>query len=228
MTTTNTTTAKKYNKSTVLKNAWKFIRMENNTYTWSECLKQAWNVEKNGFRFVDITTIYKKHYQQIYYFIYTRVGNKSEIAEELCNDVFLKAQRHLENYDVNIGKITTWLYHIAKNIVIDSYRTNHSDRYVNVGMFADAETGKEFFQFEDENNTNQIENDEISNAVHVAMSGLKPRYKQIAILFFIEQKKYNEIAEIMDISMSNVKVMINRVRTMLQDKLAPVMAQIGQ
>lgn len=210
-----------YNKSLIMKRAWKLFRNQEvrTSEMFGDCLRQSWNIAKNGMAINDINTIYAKYYKQVYFFILGRVGNRAHIAEELTNDVFMKCREHLEKYDVYLAKLNTWLFTIAKNTVIDHFRTAHADKYVSVDNFVDAETGRETFQIADNNETDNVENDELSQAIEKAMSSLKPKYRKVAELFFMEQKQYAEISEILDIPMGSVKGMISRVRAMLQEQL---------
>ena len=212
-----------YNKSAIMKHAWKLFKAQDvrTMEMFSNCLRQSWNIAKNGMAINDISAIYNKYYKQVYYFIFVRVGNMAHIAEELTNDVFIKAQRHIEsnNYDVYRSKINTWLFFIAGNIVIDHFRTAHADKYVSVDNFVDAETGREKFQIADSSHEDNVENSEMSIAIKNAMSTLKPKYRRVAELFFMEQKQYNEISEILNIPMGSVKGMINRCRATLQEQL---------
>jgi len=212
-----------YNKSLIMKRAWKLFKNQEvrTMEVFSDSLKQSWNMAKNGIGVNDITVIYKKYYQQVYYFIMSMVGYKAHIAEELTNDVFIKCQKHMENYDVYTAKLNTWLIHIARNITIDYFRTAHTDRVVSIDNFVDTE-GRETFQIADKCNNDNVENTELSETINRAMSKLKPKYRQVAELFFIEQKKYDEISEILNIPMGSVKGMISRVRTMLQEQLQSV------
>ncbi len=61
---------------------------------------------------------------------------------------------------------------------------------------------------------------ELKKRINRAFNTLKPNYKRIAELFFLDGKKYHEIAEICQIPMGSVKGMINRARTLLQMELA--------
>jgi len=212
-----------YNKSQIMRSAWVIFRNSNNTLTFGEALKKSWNIAKNGIKDISIDVIYKKYYSQVYFSIFTKVGNKADIAEELTNDVFIKANRHLHEYDVNKAKINTWLINIAKNIVIDYYRmfNDKNAQKLNVGDFCDSD-GKEFFQFTDNSNFDSIENKELSQSIDCALSNLKPKYREVAELYFIDQKKYDEIADILDIPLGSVKGMISRARAMLQSELQAV------
>ena len=62
----------------------------------------------------------RKHYPQIYNYIYRYTGNK-ELAEDLTQETFLKLTRAIGRY-VPAAKFATFLYRIAQNTIIDHYR----------------------------------------------------------------------------------------------------------
>lgn len=215
-----------YNKSAILKYAWKLFKAqdERTMEVFADCMRKSWNLAKNGMEVNDITALYNKHYKGVYNHIFFKVGCKAHIAEELTNDVFIKAQRHIEsdNYDVYKAKINTWLYFIAGNIVIDHFRTAHADKFTSVDNFVDAESGKELFQIVDNSNIDNVVNTELSTSISNAIDSLKPKNREIAKLFFIEEKQYSEIAEILNMPLGSVKGTINRIRAMLQEQLQSV------
>src|ERR1700690_2325323 len=64
--------------------------------------------------------LYNLYFKKIYQFIYYRVGHK-EVAEDLAEDVFLKAFTKISSINQS-GAFSGWLYQIARNQVIDYYR----------------------------------------------------------------------------------------------------------
>jgi RNA polymerase sigma-70 factor (ECF subfamily) len=148
-------------------------------------------------------------------------------AEDITTMVFVKLHKHFESYDVHRAKIYTWLRTIAQNSIIDFYRTDKSSNYVNVDGFVDDE-GNEYFQFvagETYETESIMDNNELKIAIGKAFNNLKPKYKRIAELFFLEDRQYNEIAEICNVPMGTVKGMISRCREMLQTQLQGVMTK---
>jgi RNA polymerase sigma-70 factor, ECF subfamily len=213
-----TTVKTKIDKSLVMRNAWKLWK-SGKFESFSIALKTSWAKAKSNEMPV-IESLYQQHYAKILNFINFRVKN-TVIAEELTNDVFMKAYDHLAIFDASISHITTWLYNIAKNKVIDYYRTEgqKSQRYLNTSDFVDSE-GNEFFQISDNADTSSVaEGNEVSADINKALEGLKPNYKRVAELFFLEQKQYNEIAEILQMPMNTVKVTLMRAKEMLQKSL---------
>ncbi len=64
------------------------------------------------------TAFYRANVKRVYRFIYFRVGGKKELAEDLTQDVFVKALQAFESYDPNISQ-TSWILTIARNHLIN-------------------------------------------------------------------------------------------------------------
>jgi RNA polymerase sigma-70 factor (ECF subfamily) len=64
------------------------------------------------------TKFYQTNVKRVYRFIYFRVGGKKELAEDLTQDVFLKALKAFESFDPNISQ-TSWILTIARNHLIN-------------------------------------------------------------------------------------------------------------
>lgn len=167
-----------------------------------------------------IENVYNENYERVLNYILKR-GVKYENAEELTSDVFISASKHLCEYNPERAQIITWLCTIANNKIIDLWRkgqdqTLHISDYVN-------EKGEEIFSHvSDDMADDEINADYVNDRVQSALASLKPKYRDVAKLFFLEQKTHKEICNILNITLSNTKVMINRVRAMLQESLQDV------
>lgn len=181
------------------------------------------------------TEIYKKYYANELNYINMRISNLHN-AEEIANDVFIKIDRLNKSsntaydskklgYRGKTTSLSTWIRTITNSLIIDFFRTDHSKRYQNVSDFVNTETGIEKFQFVD-NENNEVdkimENAELSAIMLNAFRVLKPKYRKIAVLYFLRDKQYNEISELCNVPMGTVKGMINRIREMLQIELKDV------
>lgn len=200
-----------------------FKNVEQTSENWAKCLKEAWKLVKSR-PMLNFESVYNEYHKRIQFYINGKVKN-SDAAQELCADVFIKVNDNLVYYMGEIAGLSTWIYSIAKNTIIDYYRVDKSKHYTNVSNFADAETGKETFQFiapENYQIENVLDNVDKSEKIAKAFENLKPNYRKIAELYFIEDKQYNEIADICDIPLGTVKGMISRCREMLQSELKDV------
>jgi len=167
----------------------------------------------------EFNAIYSKNYSMVLNIVRQKVRN-SDDAEELANDVFLKVYKYLNIFDSNKSNFKTWLFNITKNAVIDYYRkTKDLNQLINIGNFVD-ENGKELFQFIDESKPiDNVETTELATSLNSSFDALKEPYKSVAKLFFVEQKQYNEIADLLNIPLNTVKVTLMRAKAKLQEQL---------
>jgi RNA polymerase sigma-70 factor, ECF subfamily len=82
-----------------------------------ELVSRAQNGDKDAF-----TLLYQEYVHPIYRYIYVRVGNHTEQAEDLTQEVFLRALKNIERYRYHGKPFGSWLFRIAHNLVIDHYR----------------------------------------------------------------------------------------------------------
>lgn len=68
--------------------------------------------------------IYTKYKDKVFAYIRNHV-NSVEDAEDICSDVFVKVYSKLDTFDESKASISTWIYTMTSNTVIDFYRTNH-------------------------------------------------------------------------------------------------------
>ena len=73
----------------------------------------------------EFTQLYELYLKKIYGFVYFRTHHK-ETAEDLVSLIFMKALENINSYNFNKGTFSSWLYRIARNTVIDHYRTMKS------------------------------------------------------------------------------------------------------
>ncbi|MCR5670544.1 MAG: sigma-70 family RNA polymerase sigma factor [Butyrivibrio sp.] len=68
--------------------------------------------------------IYLDYRDKVFGYIRNHV-NSAEDAEDLCEDVFVKIYSKLDTFDETKAGLSTWIYAVTSNTVIDFYRTNH-------------------------------------------------------------------------------------------------------
>ncbi len=73
--------------------------------------------------------VYDQHVRELFSFIYYKTHHK-ETAEDLTSQVFTKALDKIDQFDPNKGTIRSWLYEIARNTVVDHYRTAHPQQSI--------------------------------------------------------------------------------------------------
>src|SRR5258708_29699239 len=150
--------------------------------------------------------IYNIYFKKIYKFIYFRVGHK-QIAEDLTEDVFLKAYGKLGSIEKH-GSFEGWLCQIARNTVIDYYRS----KKLTIAL-EDVENTLEY-------ETNIIDVVSLKEQQKIFLKILKElsTEQQIVIkLKFLENLENYEIAELLHKNEGAIRVIQHRAIAKLQE-----------
>ena len=130
--------------------------------------------------------LYSTHLDRIYRYIYYRVGTTGE-AEDLTAIVFLKAWEAIERYQPRDVPFIAWLYRLAHNLVVDSYRSRRPT--VPLDDLADVEEpGVDVVEIVQ----NQLDAEEVGKALRT----LNSEHQQLIVLRFIEGLSHAEVAQI--------------------------------
>ena len=153
-------------------------------------------------------------YQKPLYFHVRKMIRNPYFAEDLVQDIFLKAFKSLKNYK-NDYAFSTWLYRIATNHTIDYLRKKKLET---LSIHADeSDDTHATIQLADEDSFTDepMIKRERKNKVHEAIDQLPEKYKEVILKRHIEEKSYQEISEEMDIPLGTVKAHIFRARELL-------------
>ena len=153
-------------------------------------------------------------YQKPLYFHVRKMIRNPDFAEDLVQDIFLKAFKSLKNYK-NDYAFSTWLYRIATNHTIDYLRKKKLET---LSIHADdSDDTHATIQLADEDSFTDepMIRLERKNKVHEAIDQLPEKYREVILKRHIEEKSYQEIAEEMDIPLGTVKAHIFRARELL-------------
>jgi RNA polymerase sigma-70 factor (ECF subfamily) len=133
--------------------------------------------------------LYQRHLGAIYRYIYFKVGNVED-AEDLTEQVFLKAWEALPGYQHCGFPFTSWLYRIARNLTIDYHRRKISN--LDSPLPADrVNESKQPAILE------QVIREEETSLLATAIAKLPEEQQQVIVLRFIEGLRHAEVAEIL-------------------------------
>jgi len=153
-------------------------------------------------------------YQSYIFTLAFRLMQSREDAEEVAQDVFVKAYRSLADFK-GVSKFSTWLYTIAHNTGITYLRKKKQK----ILAIDDEST---FMQLENQQSdfkANQVEDKSRKNMVNRAIDMLPPDDAQIITLFYKGDQSLDEIAAIMGLEANTVKVRLFRARQKLKEKM---------
>jgi RNA polymerase sigma-70 factor, ECF subfamily len=151
--------------------------------------------------------IVQTYQDRIYNLCRYLLGN-SQDAEDAAQDVFLKAYRKLEDFRPE-SSLYTWLYRIGVNTCLDYKRKWRPEPLKN-------ETLAEELPSEDPNPERRYQSMEIDRAIRSALDRLSTNFRAVIVLKEIEGLAYEEIAEVLNISVGTVKSRISRTREELR------------
>lgn len=143
------------------------------------------------------TEIYEQYSKKVTGYIYSRV-NDGYLAEDLCADVFLKVYEKLDSFDETKASLSTWIFTITRNTLIDYYRIRRVNNEIPEDMAADDSIEEE------------VCNNETVEILTKALSKLAERERDIIILHYYKKETLRVIAEKMKISYPYVKILHNK------------------
>ena len=153
-------------------------------------------------------------YQNFVFTIVLRYIKSREDAEEVSQDVFVKAYRSLADFK-GAAKFSTWLYTVTTTTCITFLRKKKLEVHSldNEKVFAAADN------LDSGMSANQIEQKSRVNMVNKAIKMLGPDDAQVLTLFYKGEQTLDEIASIMGKETNAVKVQLHRARARLKEKM---------
>ena len=157
-----------------------------------------------------------------------RIFRDSQVAEDAAQDVFLKLFRNAEKYQP-IGRFNTYFYRVLASLCYDrlrfekrrvAVRGNTMDGHT-IDGYDDSRrtTGNGRFASPEE----ALRKKEEGGIVRRAVRALPENLQRALVLREFEGLKYREIAEVMGVTLNDVKVLIHRGRTLLAKRLRTVL-----
>jgi len=166
--------------------------------------------------FAGLVTIHEK---QVYNLCLRMTGDPED-AMDLSQEAFLKAWRGLRFYKFE-SAFSTWLYRLTSNVCIDHLRRQKRRPAVSLTV-GDEEEELDVPDTEPLPEEQVLQN-ETQSAVAAAMNQLEEEFRLILTLRVVEERSYEEIADILDLKVGTVKSRIARARI----KLKKILLQNG-
>lgn len=158
-----------------------------------------------------------KHKQMVFT-VALRILRNREDAEEIAQDVFVKAYQSLSGFKRE-SKFSTWLYKITYNASISKTRKKKLETAPIEVNVVENYTLDEVFE-----NLNKLEMTEQKQIIKKLMETLNPEESTLITLYYFQQVQTEEIAEITNLSQSNVKVKLHRIRQKMHNELQKILS----
>lgn len=160
-----------------------------------------------------------ERYQRPVFSLVLRMVRDHGIAEDVTQEVFVKAWRALGRYDPR-RRFASWLFKIASNAAIDQLRRKKLP--TTPIESSDPDRSSILDRIEDERSESPdtlVKRREISTALEAAIAALRPEYRLVILLRFREELPYRDIAEVTGMPLGTVKTNLRRARREIEDRL---------
>ena len=155
-----------------------------------------------------------ERYQNYIFTLTLRFTDNREDAEEIAQDVFVKAYRSLADFRGD-SKFSTWLFTITRTTCLSFLRKKKLDTQ----SLDNERTGLQLENRESAFHANQVEQKSRHAMLNQAISMLSPDDAQVLNLFYKGDQTLEEIGKIMRLDPNTVKVKLHRARQRLKDKM---------
>ena len=156
-----------------------------------------------------------EQYQRLVSHVVFRMIRKEADREDICQDVFIQVFQNLGNFKFE-SKLSTWIARIAYNRCINYLEKKKTP------LFDDLSPAEESIETQSGNSfapDTFTEHQDRSSRLQVEIDKLPVQHRTILTLFHLDEMKYHEIAEILELPEGTVKSYLFRARKLLKQRL---------
>jgi len=153
----------------------------------------------------EINIIWVDLNEELYKFILGKVKDE-QTSKDIHQEVFLKVQTKIHQLK-HISKLTSWIYQITRNSIIDYFR-KVKDKSISI-------TGIDI----PEKDTNNFEYSNLTNCINQKIENLSSQHKEAIILTSFKNYSQKELAEYLKISYSGTKSRVQKAKEILKENI---------
>jgi RNA polymerase sigma-70 factor (ECF subfamily) len=143
-----------------------------------------------------------------------RYGRKfiasNEDIEDIVQDIFISCYQNLKGFDAG-KKFSPWIYRIAHNAFVNGLRKRKKSPLI----FVDFDMLVAHPAYEDPA-PREREEAEMKRMIEQGLSELKPNYREVLVLYYLEELSYKEIADIIKVPTGTVGIRLKRAKEALK------------
>jgi RNA polymerase sigma-70 factor (ECF subfamily) len=158
---------------------------------------------------------YRRHQGVVYRFA-LQMSGKTEIAEEVAQEVFMVVMGSAKRYDSERGSVAAFLYGIARNIVLRALERERP--YVTILDDAGSEYASRLAA-EHQDLLGDLARNERIDTLRKAVLALPPAYREVVVLCDLHERDYAEAASALGCAIGTVRSRLHRARALLMEKL---------
>ncbi|MBP8302664.1 MAG: RNA polymerase sigma factor [Phycisphaerae bacterium] len=131
-----------------------------------------------------------------------------EAAEDMTQETFVRIWKGLPGY-TGAASLSTWIYVVARNTCLTELKRRASESRVSTEGSALERAAAAQVPGPDRGNVD----------VRALLDGLPERYRRVVTLYYLEERSYQEVAEMLGIPMGTVKTFLHRARRELTERM---------
>jgi RNA polymerase sigma-70 factor (ECF subfamily) len=135
-----------------------------------------------------------RYQNKVFRLAYSMLGNEA-LAEEAAQDIFVRVWKALPVYNGR-ASVSTWLYAISRNACLSALRKQAARRESPLAETAEPRSSDRVMQVD----------------VSALLARLPEVYRRVLTLFYLEEKSYQEVAQMLDLPMGTVKTHLHRAK----------------
>lgn len=136
-----------------------------------------------------------------------RLTNLSLEVDDLLQEVFIKAYKNLRRFNPKL-QFSSWIYRIAHNESVNLIKSSWIQKITSIEPL--------FFIGKEDKTEAEIDRKQLQKQLHSCLKKLQIKYKEPLVLYYFEDKSYEEISDILRIPVKTVGVLIYRGKLKLK------------
>lgn len=157
----------------------------------------------------EFSQIYDQCFEKIYRFIFLKV-NSLELTQDLCSETFVRAWESYQK-NPNLDNPSAFLYRIARNLVIDYYRTKDRNQFISPEVVPIADPSPSIEE--------KIAFNSELDQVRLVLADLKEDYQNVIIWRYLDDLSMPQVAKMMEKSEAATRVTLHRALKALKDQI---------
>ena len=153
------------------------------------------------------SVLFERYHKRIFNFL-ARMTYNRPLAEDLTQNVFMRMLKYSSSFRKGLS-FQSWIYTVAKNVFYDHFRANKNK----VSDFIEVENLSDRLHDENENH----EQEQREQVLHRSMALLTEEQRELLVLTRFQNMKYEDVAVIMNTTVSNIKVKVHRTIQKLRE-----------
>jgi RNA polymerase sigma-70 factor (ECF subfamily) len=165
--------------------------------------------------------LFRRHQATVYRFSRQMLGSR-EAAEDITQDVFIALGRTVQRFDPAMGSLTTYLYGIARNLILQRHRRSRLRQVDIESLDNDIDCLATTVD-----PTEALAREKMLRQLRAAILGLPIHYREVVVLCELNGSSYEEAARIVGCPVGTIRSRLSRGREMLIARCRTLMAPEG-